>query len=111
MHSSSGMSDKISTRLRRRLARRSGRRFYFLPLLDLACLVIDVAVLPFPFPGGPSHIDRHNVELSRQLDRADGADVRGVLHYQEATTGSGVAQGAPLPASERQLPQEVGTSA
>ncbi|CAM9808286.1 unnamed protein product, partial [Discosporangium mesarthrocarpum] len=38
--------------------------------------------------GGPSHVDRANVDMSRQLDRS-GADIRGVKEYQGGPRGGG----------------------
>ncbi|CAM9859395.1 unnamed protein product, partial [Hapterophycus canaliculatus] len=39
--------------------------------------------------GGPTNIDSHNVNMADQLDRGEGADVRGVKNYQNDSRGSG----------------------
>eukprot|EP00903_Cladosiphon_okamuranus_P014895 g13793.t1 len=39
--------------------------------------------------GGPTTLDSHNVDMANQLDRSEGADVRGVKEYQNSTRGSG----------------------
>ncbi|CAM9657725.1 unnamed protein product [Scytosiphon promiscuus] len=38
--------------------------------------------------GGPTNIDSHNVDMANQLDRSEGADVRGVKTYQNESQGS-----------------------
>ncbi|CBN76132.1 flagellar associated protein [Ectocarpus siliculosus] len=39
--------------------------------------------------GGPTNIDGHNVDMANQLDRSEGADVRGVKEYQNDSRSSG----------------------
>lgn len=39
--------------------------------------------------GGPTALDSHNVDMANQLDRSEGADVRGVKEHQSSTRGSG----------------------
>lgn len=41
--------------------------------------------------GGPTNIDSHIVDMANQLDRSEGADVRGVKGYQNPPRGSGSA--------------------
>ncbi|CAM9978027.1 unnamed protein product, partial [Ectocarpus sp. 12 AP-2014] len=41
--------------------------------------------------GGPTNIDGHNVDMANQLDRSEGADVRGVKEYQNDSRSSGSA--------------------
>ena len=57
--------------------------------------------LIFPLPGGPSQIDHHNVDMANQLNRSEGADVRGVKDYQGPSSAAGAT--APRRASKEEV--------
>ena len=80
----------------------SSRTFtiYKLKLHRRRCPLLSNPVV-FPLTGGPSQIDHHNVDMANQLNRSEGADVRGVKDYQGPSSAAGAA--APRRASKEEV--------
>lgn len=80
----------------------SSRTFtiYKLTLHRRRCPLLSNPVV-FPLTGGPSQIDHHNVDMANQLNRSEGADVRGVKDYQGPSSAAGAA--APRRASKEEV--------